>query len=167
MPFDVTLAPDLYTNDSGYQKIDVANIVLAHESPLDPDWEERLAKIPETRRSGFGYIDVGSVSHSPSAGNAGASLTGLVTCCSSALPTSQPAYAMSFAEPGRTVIRVAYSSQRRCIPPSSSRCASSTPNKSVAKASCAATSLTSTPTYPSRKFRLSCMLHEAGGFRFV
>jgi carboxymethylenebutenolidase len=48
----LALAPDLYTNDAGFQKIDVANIVLAHGSPLDPDWEERLAKIPEPRRTG-------------------------------------------------------------------------------------------------------------------
>jgi carboxymethylenebutenolidase len=48
----LTLAPDLYTNDAGFQKIDVANIILAHGSPLDPDWEERLAKIPEPRRTG-------------------------------------------------------------------------------------------------------------------
>jgi carboxymethylenebutenolidase len=48
----LTLAPDLYTNDAGYQKIDVADIVAAHGSPLDPDWEARLAKIPEPRRTG-------------------------------------------------------------------------------------------------------------------
>jgi carboxymethylenebutenolidase len=48
----LTLAPDLYTNDPGYQKIEVADIVAAHGSPLDPDWEARLARIPEPRQSG-------------------------------------------------------------------------------------------------------------------
>jgi len=48
----LTLAPDLYTNDAGYQKIEVADIVAAHGSPLDPDWEARLARFPEPRRSG-------------------------------------------------------------------------------------------------------------------
>jgi carboxymethylenebutenolidase len=47
----LTLAPDLYTNDAGFQKIDVADIVLAHGSPLEPDWEDRLARIPEPRRT--------------------------------------------------------------------------------------------------------------------
>jgi carboxymethylenebutenolidase len=48
----LTLAPDLYTNDPGYQKIDVANIIAAHGSPNEPDWEERMMRIPEPRRTG-------------------------------------------------------------------------------------------------------------------
>jgi carboxymethylenebutenolidase len=47
----LALAPDLYTNDPGYQKIDVADIIAALGSPHEPDWEERLARIPEPRRT--------------------------------------------------------------------------------------------------------------------
>lgn len=47
----LTLAPDLYTNDPGYQRIEVADIVAAHGSPDEPDWEERMARIPEPRRT--------------------------------------------------------------------------------------------------------------------
>lgn len=48
----LALAPDLYTNDPGYQKIEVGDIIMAHGSPLEPDWEERMARIPEPRRTG-------------------------------------------------------------------------------------------------------------------
>ena len=47
----LTLAPDLYTNDPGYQKVEVADIITALGSP-GADFEERLARLPEPRRSG-------------------------------------------------------------------------------------------------------------------
>ena len=47
----LTLAPDLYTNDPGYQKIKSEDVVLAHGSPGEPGWEERMLRIPEPRRT--------------------------------------------------------------------------------------------------------------------
>lgn len=47
----LALMPDLYTNDAAYQKLDVLDITAAHGSPNEPGWEERMAKIPEPRRT--------------------------------------------------------------------------------------------------------------------
>lgn len=47
----LTLAPDLYTNDAGYQKIDSADVILALGSPREPGFEERMMRIPEPRRT--------------------------------------------------------------------------------------------------------------------
>jgi carboxymethylenebutenolidase len=47
----LTLAPDLYTNDPGYQQVAVDDIISALGSP-GPEFEARLARIPEERRGG-------------------------------------------------------------------------------------------------------------------